>query len=150
MPKILGFLVLLVLAASVLACGSSLSVEDYAEECGEWNEDYAQSSSMNSVRNLEDALDEWNALAPPREVKALHDLRTEALKLSLEIAKENEELEDKLDDLRDELDDARRSQEDDIRDEMDDLRDEAEDRVEDLEDDLSRGGRRDLNDEGCI
>ena len=162
MPKILGVLVLLVLAASVLACGSSLSVEDYAEECSEWNEDY--SSSMNSVRDLEDALEDWDALSPPGEVKTLHDLRTQGLKLSLEIAKEREDLEDKLNDLQDELDDARRSEEDDIRDEMDDLRDEAQDRMEDLqddledlrddwedaEDDLSRGDRRDLDDENCI
>ena len=162
MSKVLIFIGLALFATSVLAC-SSMSLDDYAEECGEWNEDYS-SIYFGSVRDAEDALADWQALSPPGEVKQLHDLRESALKLYVEMAKEREALEDDLEDLQDELDDARRSQRDDIRDEMDDLRDDAEDRMDDLQDqlddlsddwedaeeDLSRRERRDLQSEGCL
>ena len=160
MVRFLGVMALAVLASSVMACGS-ITLEDYAEECGEWNEDYR---SASSVRDLEEALEDWNALSPPGEVKDLHDLRAQAIKLSLEKAEEREALEDQLEDLEDDLDDAKRSERNDIRDEMDDLRDEADDRIDDLndelqdledewedaEDELSRRDRRDLDDEDCI
>ena len=159
MAKLLSIMALLVLMSLVVSC-SSLSLDEYAEACGEWHEDYDDASS---VRDIEEALDEWNALSPPGEVKQLHDLGVSYLKLSLEFAKEQEALEDKLDDLQDELDDARRSQRDDIRDEMDDARDDADDRMDDLRDEmddlsddwedavdeLSRRERRDLQEEGC-
>ena len=162
MSKVLIFIASAVLATSALAC-SSLSLEDYAEECGEWTDDYG-SIYFGSVRDAEDALEDWQALSPPGELKQLHDLRESALKLYVEIAKERESLEDALDNLQDELDDARRSQRDDIRDEMDDLRDDSEDRMDDLqdqlddlsddwedaEDELSRRERRDLQSEGCL
>lgn len=152
----------LVLLALTLAC-SSMSLEDYAEECGEWQDDYGNIAS-DSLDDAEEALEYWNDLDPPGEVKSLHETREEALRLLLDIARESEELEDKLDDLRDELDDAPRSQREDVRDEMDDLRDEFEDRLEDLwdemedlgedyedeEDDLPRRVRRELQSEDCI
>ena len=155
-----GLLALLVLAATA-AC-SAMSLDDYAEECGEWVEEYE--SVGNDVSDLEDALEDWNALKPPGEVKRLHELRRDAIRLSLEIAQDYETLQDELDDLEDQLDDASRRERGDIRDEMDDLRDEAEDRTDDLrddlddvfddledeEDDLSRSERRELEREGCI
>ena len=159
---------LLVLLAATAAC-SSLSLEDYAEECGEWREDYDDVSpgsgySSGSVSDLEDALEDWNALSPPSEVQDFHNLAAESIRLVLELAREGEALEDQLDDLQDELDDARRSQRDDIRDEMDDLRDEQEDLLEDLFDrledlgddyedvidDMPRRVERELEDAGCI
>ena len=167
MFRILAFIPLLMLLTAV-AC-AAMSVEDYAEECGEWNEDYGELfgvtlSSSLSVRDLEEALDEWNALSPSGEVKGLHDIRAEGLRLVLETAEEWETLEDRLDDLRDELDDAPRSQRDDIRDQMDDLSDDQEDLVDDLRDrmddltddyedeldDLPRRVERELEDQDCI
>lgn len=162
MVRILGSMAIVFLVSSLLAC-SSMTLDEYAEECGEWNDDHG-SVFYGSVRDIEEALDEWNALSPPGEVRQLHDLRADALKLYLEIANEQEALEEDLEDLQDELDDARRSERDDIRDEMDDLREDAEDRIDDLEDeledlvdewedaedDLSRRDRRDLEDEDCI
>lgn len=167
MLKPLVFTVLLVILSTV-AC-ASMSLEDYAEECGEWADDYdslfgSSSSGSLSLSDLEDALEDWNALIPPGEVKALHDIRAEGYRMFLEAAEENEAFEDRLDDLRDELDDARRSQRDDIRDEMDDLIDDQEDlyddlwdRVDDLSDDfqdelddLPRRVERELEDAGCI
>lgn len=156
----LGVLTLLVLA-STAAC-ASMSLDDYAEECGEWVEDYEYVG--NDVSDLEDALEHWNALKPPGEVKRLHELRRDAIRLSLEIARDYETLQDELDELEGEVDDASRRERGDIRDEMDDLRDEADDRTADLrddlddllddledeEDDLSRRVRRELEREGCI
>ena len=167
MLKTLAIIPLLMLLAAV-AC-ASMSLEDYAEECGEWADDYrglfgGTAPSSLSVSDLEEALEDWNALSPPGEVKALHDIRAEGYRLFMEAAEENEVLEDRLDDLRDELDDAPRSQRDDIRDEMDDLSDEQEDLFEDLEDrlddlvddhqdeldDLPRRVERELEREDCI
>lgn len=164
MPKVLVLAALMSLLSVVIACGS-LSVEDYAEECYDWEDDYGYMSfDSGDVSDLEDALDDWNALSPPGEVKALHDIRAEMMKLGIQIAQEGETLEDQLDDLRDDMDDAPRRDWDDIRDEMDDRRDDYEDRVEDLwdqledlgddfedeMDDLPRSVERDLDDEGCF
>ena len=167
MLKTLVFTALLVLLSTV-AC-AAMSLEDYAEECGEWNEDYGELfggtlSSSLSVKDLEEALEEWNALSPPGEVGALHDVRAEAYRLFLDTTEENEALEDQLDDLRDELDDAPRRQQDDIRDRMDELSDEQEDLFDDLRDeldgldrdyqdafdDLPRRTERELGDQNCI
>ena len=167
MLKPLVFASVLVLLSTV-AC-ASMTLEDYAEECGEWNDDYGDLfggtlSSSLSVSDLEEALEEWDALSPPGEVSPLHDIRAEAYRLFLETAEENEALEDQLDDLRDELDDAPRSQRDDVRDEMDDVSDAQEDLFDDLRedlddldsdyqdafDDLPRRTERDLEAEGCI
>ncbi len=163
MRKILALTMLLV-ALSAVSC-ASMSLEDYAEECGEWRDDYGWiDPDSSSVSDLEDALEDWNALSPPGDVKAIHDLAAESLRLGLETAEEREELQDQLDDLQDELEDARRSQRDDIRDEMDDLSDEWEDLRDDLRDrlddlgddyedeldDLPRRVERELEREDCI
>ena len=167
MLKPLVFTVLLVLLSTV-AC-ASMSLEDYAEECGEWTDDYGNLfggsfSGSTDASDMEDALDDWNALSPPGEVKALHDIRAEGLRLLLEATEEYEALEDELDDLRDELDDAPRRDRDDIRDQMDDLSDDQydlfddlNDRIDDLEDDyqdelddLPRSVERELEREDCI
>ena len=144
MPQFLVILAMAVLAA-VLACGTSMDIDDYAEECGEWQDDYYGISSdalddwktpsptvgVRDWHNLhEDALDDWKALRPPGEVKEWHNLRTEAIEVSLEILKLQEEFEDKMDDLRDDLEDL-------------------SDDIEDAWDDLSRRDRRDLEREGC-
>ena len=163
MLKVLALPALLVFLVLTSAC-ASMSLEEYAEECGEWEDDYGYLSSSSSIADWQDALEDWDALSPPGEVKALHDIRTEGFRLYLKIAEENEAFEERLDDLQDELDDARRSERDDIRDDMDDLSDDQEDllddlweQVEDLNDDyedelddLPRGVERDLEREDCI
>ena len=172
MPKTLLFTALLVIFSTVACAGMTL--EDYAEACGEWEDDYrsqfgaaySSSSSMSSrdLSDLEEAMDEWNALSPPGEAKALHDISSEAVRLVVEFAEEAQNLHDQLDDLQDELDDAPRSQRDDIRDDMDDVSDEVEDLIDDLTDrlldlsddyedeldDLPRSVERELEREGCI
>ena len=159
MRKFLGVLTMVILGAAA-ACSTGLSLDDYAEECGEWQEDY---SDYYSLRDAEDALEDWEAIKPPSEVERLHDLRTSSLKLAIQFWEKQEELDDELDDLRDEREDARRSERGDIDDEMDDLRDDFDDEMEDLQDeaedlqdeaedewdDLSRRVRRDLEREGC-
>ena len=128
----------LLVLLSTLAC-TAMSLEDYAEECGEWRDDYGAllgGSLSGSPSDREDAVEDWNALSPPGEVKALHGLVAEALRLGLEATEEYEALEDEMDDLRDELDDAPRSQRDDIRDQIDDLSDAQEDLIDDLRDDM--------------
>ena len=137
--KVLVCLPVLLALLSSIACSSPLSLEDYAEECGDWRNDYGNIGSA-SVSDIEDALEDWDDLSPPDEVKGIHDMTADALRLTLDIAREGEDLEDKLDDLRDELDDAPSSQRDDIRDEMDDLQDEYEDRIDDLQDELEELG----------
>ncbi|MDE2780688.1 MAG: hypothetical protein OXI91_13570 [Chloroflexota bacterium] len=158
----------LVVILSTAAC-ASMSLEDYAEECGEWVDDYGDIGDIGSLSSfdpddLEDALEDWNALSPPGEVKAIHDIRYQVVQLILQAAERGQALEDHLDDLRDELDDAPRSQRDEIRDYMDDLEDELEDELEDLRDelddlsddyedafeDLPRSVERELEAEDCI
>ena len=168
MLKPLVFAALLVLLSTV-ACGGGMSLEDYAEECGEWAEDYGDlfrgtSPGSLSASDLEEALEEWEALSPPGEVKGFHEVKGQLLRAVLEAVEEVGELEDELDDLRDELDDAPRREREEIRDKMDDLRDDQEEVFEDLQDrmddltddydneldDLPRRTERDLEDEGCI
>ena len=163
----------LLVIVSTVAC-AGMTLEDYAEACGEWEDDYrsqfsaaySSSSSMSSrdLSDLEEAMEEWNALSPPGEAKALHDITSEAVRLTFDYAEEARNLNDLLDDLQDELDDAPRSQRDDIRDEMDDLVDERQDLFDDLSDrlvdlsddyedeldDLPRSVERELEGEGCI
>lgn len=167
MLKPLALAALLVILSAV-ACGG-MSLEDYAEECGEWSDDYGNqfrgtSPGSISPSDLEEALEEWDALSPPGEVKAIHDVRADLLRVILETVEEGQELEDELDDLRDELDDAPRSQREEIRDQMDDLRDDREDLFDDLQDrmedlnedyedeldDLPRRVERELEREDCI
>lgn len=170
MLKALVFAALLVLMSTV-AC-ASMSLEDYAEECGEWEDDYGNlfdgsfsgSLSASDFSDMEEAQQEWQALSPPGEVKAFHDLRTESFELFLAAAVEWDELEDELDDLQDELDDAPRRERDDIRDELDDLGDEQADLLDDLWEeladlsadyldeleDLPRRVERELESEDCI
>ena len=40
MRRVLSIFVLLPLLAIMAACGGGLEPEDYAEECGEWVDDY--------------------------------------------------------------------------------------------------------------
>lgn len=164
-PKVLVLAALLALLSTV-AC-ASMSLEDYAEECGDWEDDYGSplyGTFSGSISDMEDALDDWNALSPPGEVKAIHDIRANALGMILETAREIDDLDDQLDNLWDEYDDARRSQRDDIQDDIDDLNDDKQDllddlwdRIEDLDDDfqderddLPRRVERELEDEDCI
>ncbi len=162
MGRLMSIFILFPLLAIMAACGGGgLDPDDYAEECGEWVDDYRY--DINSERDWENAIDDWNAIKPPGELKRLHELRGESLKLGFELFKEYEELEDELDDLRDEMEDARRSERREIEDEMDDLRDDLEDRTEDMqdeledlqdeiadeEDDLPRRLRRTLSSEDC-
>ena len=162
MLRVLTIAALLALLLAV-ACSSALSLEDYSEECGDWQGDHGDLSSA-SVSDAEDALEDWNALKPPGEAKTLHDIRAEALRLSVEIAQETEGFEDRMDDLQDELDEASRSRRDAIRDQMDALQDERTDQMDDLWDRmddlgdqyqdaldaLPRRVERDLQDGGCI
>ena len=170
MLKALAFAALLLLL-STAAC-AAMSLEDYAEECGEWEDDYGDlfdgsfsgSLSASDFSDMEEAQQEWRDLSPPGEVKALHDLRTEGFDVFLAAALEWDELEDELDDLRDELDDAPRRERDDIRDEMDDVSDEQADLFDDLWEeladlsmdyqdeleDLPRRVERELESEDCI
>ena len=163
MSKFLGLLALVVLVGTA-GCGGGMSLDDYAEECGEWREDYGSWFSPGDPDDKEDALEDWKALNPPGEAKDLHETRTKVLELTLEAMEKSAELYEDMEDLRDERDDARRSERREIDDEIDDLQDEMEDLWEDLgdeledlqdeaedaEDDLSRRDRRTLDDEGCI
>ena len=68
MLKILALPALLVLLLSAAAC-ASMSLEDYAEECGEWTDDYGNLfggsfSGSTDASDMEDALDDWNAPQP--------------------------------------------------------------------------------------
>lgn len=161
----LKFLVLpaLLVLALTMAC-SSLSVEDYAEWCGEWEDDYNNVfDGDGDLSDMEDALEEWNAVNPPGEVKELHDLVADFMRAVIDIAEQGEDLEDQLDDLEDELEDAPRRQRDDIRDEIEDVEDELEDLqedfwdeifplagdIEDVKEDLPRRVQRELEREDC-
>ena len=160
MRKYLGFLALAVLMAAIAACGGGQDVDNYAEDCGEWESEFG---SYSDVEDVEDALEEWEEIEVAGDVKNLHNLRTSGLKISLEYMEKKEELDEKLDELRERRDDARRSERDDIDDEIDDLQDEFEDEVDELEDqfddlrddaeeewdDLSPRNQRDLSGEGC-
>ena len=162
----LKFLMLpaLLVVAFTMACSSSLSLDEYAEWCGELHEDYDISlDGSSSAADVEEALEEWKAVNPPEEVKELHDLTAEAFGVYIALAEQGEDLEDRMDDLKDDLEDAPRSQRDDIEEEIEDLEDEVEDLrltylaqitplvrdAEDLKEDLPRRVERVLEREDC-
>ena len=160
------------------ACVGRLSVEEYAEECGEWWDNHEHVLGPGEglkVRYLEDALEDWNALDPPGEVSRAHEVWTEALELKLKQTEVMDSLEDKLDDMDDLSEDiedaAERGEPTYIRgyisEEVDDLRDEYNDQVDDLyglikkteglaseesdaSDDLPRRVRRKLEEGRCL
>ena len=146
-----------------------MSVEEYAEECGEWWDNHED--RLDSTKDLKDALADWRSLDPPAELDRFHNFGIEALELNLERAEVMDSLDDKLDDmddLREKLAEAtRRRERSDIEQEMLDLHDEADDQLDyledlgddiedfaddepDLLDDLPRRVRRKLEEGGCL
>ena len=137
MQKLYALAAPLVIISSA-AC-SSMSLEDYAEECGEWSDVYdSLALGSSSLPAMEDAREDWNALNPPGEVKAFHDLRTESLRLGLEFAGGRDDIRDRLYDRSDALVD--------LWNRLNDLGDEYEDEL----DDLPRIVERELEAGGCI
>ncbi len=189
----------LLLALTLAACGGGLSLDDYAEECGEWEEDYPSfrtwdvseedfeaedieqlmaflvlaaafastngegdsffdvSETDETEEDAEEALaaqEDWDAINPPGEVKALHDIRATVLELAVDASEKAVELADRMDELQDNPDDMEDLLPDledfleglvDTQDELLDLRDDLEEEWEDL----SSGVQGDLMDEGC-
>ena len=155
MRRIWWLLALLALAA-VVACGSSLTVEEYAEECGEILEDlndvdisisgfdpsdvFYYASDIDDIEDISDAIDdikeyigEYKALSPPSELQEFHEARVAMLDFA-----EGEMLavlEDALS-IAEELLDAYEDDDDDaVEDLLEEIAD-LEDDFEDLEDDF--------------
>ena len=157
MHKFIGLMALLVLAATV-ACGG-MSVEDYAEECGElfntsrygnmavifWSSDAEGAldfaETEDDFDDADDALEDWKALSPPGELKDYHDAQTGIIELSIYTFQKLTDLSDELDDLRR---DARRSEGGDFDDQIEDLVDELDD-LRDDRDNARRSEREDLD-----
>lgn len=148
---------------AVIACGSSLTVEEYAEECGDIIEDIGDvgipvdgfdptsiayySSDLDDIDDIQEAIDdtkeymgEYKSLSPPSELQDFHDARVALLTLTedeifplLEDALSISE--DVIDAYQDEDYDAIEDLEDDLQDLEDDF-DDLEDDLEDLRDDL--------------
>ncbi len=142
MRNILGFLALSVLLAAV-ACGGGLDLDDYAEECYDWEDDYR---SISDLGDAEDALEDWKAIKPPGDVNTLHNIRTDALELSIAYLEKQEEFDENVAELMEKRDESRRAERDEIDDEIEDLKDDFEDETEDLLDEFE-GLRDDARDE---
>ena len=167
MYKLIGAMTMLFLA-SVACIGTftgwgKLSVEEFAEKCGGIVGE--ASSYGESAEEYQAALDEWNSLKPPNELKRYHDLYGKLMALALQIKQEEEAFEDELNVLQDQRDDPKRSPSQlseidadiaglrrESRERLNDLRDKLYDESNDLFDEIEdmRGRiRRALQDEGC-
>ena len=95
MARLLGFLVLLTLAAAV-ACGDGrMSVSEYAMACGALGDDIDQGTVLGDVSDfsgaisfLEASLDRLEELNPPEELQRLHELKVTGSELALSVLKE--------------------------------------------------------------
>lgn len=153
MQRIWWLLAALALAA-VIACGQSLTVEEYAEECGEILEDledldisvigfdpsdvlyYASDPDdiddiMDGIDDVKESFGEYKALSPPSDLQEFHEAQVALMNFT-----EGETLaviEDAMSIAEDLLDAYEDGDEDEIEDLMDELED-LEDDFEDLED----------------
>ena len=162
MGKIRWLLAALALAA-VVSCGSSLSVEEYAEECGEILEDLNDadvsiggidpsdvvyySSDPDDIDDIREAIDElkeyigeYKALSAPSDLREFHEARVAVLDFAegemLTILEDTASIaEDLIDAYEDGDEDEVEGLLDDIEDLEDDF-DDFEDELEDLLEDL--------------
>ena len=175
MSKI-AFVLALLAVMAVIACGGSLTVEEYAEECGEVLEDLQDAGysvfgldpsdiyynyDPDDIEDFRDELDDvkdvigqYKSLSPPSELADFHDARVESLSFwEGEIIPLIEDSLSLGEDLYDAYEDDDGDRIDDIRDDLDDLQDdyydlmdENEDIADDLEDAIDDLSSRDRRD----
>ena len=157
MRRIWWLLAMMTLAA-VIACGSSLTVEEYAEECGEILEDLNDadisiggfdpsdvayySSDPDDIDDIRDAIDdlkeyigEYKALSPPSELREFHEARVATLDfVEGEMIAILEDTASIAEDLIDAYEDRDEDEVEDLMDEIQDLEDDLEDFEDELED----------------
>ena len=179
MNKLAVFLVLLGLFAMVACGGDRLSLDEYAEECGdladELNDgfDLGSNPSSNVTEVLEDfgdAINDFKNLNPPADLDRVHELYAEASEFALSAIQDSDlieyleefgELQEDIEDL--DFDDQMERMEDfqdDWEDRLDELEDSFEDYEDELEDiqdemeeeldDLHPDDLEVLSDEGCL
>ena len=154
MRRIILVLILASLAVSIACGGQRLSVDEYAEECGDvadelddgFNIDvYYADDLVETFEAIEDALEVFKSLNPPEEVEYLHNLKVEAAELALKGLRDTDflnlskELSEILEEIEDEdLDyDDRRDKMEDFEDKWEDKIDEMEDKFDEYEDELN-------------
>ena len=179
MNKLAVFLVLLGLFAMVACGGDRLSLDEYAEECGDLADELNDgfdlganpSSSVTDIfEDFEEAINDFTTLNPPEDLERLHELYVEASETALsaiqdsdlvKFVEELQELEDDIEDLDydDQMDRMEDFQDDweDRLDEMEESFEDIEDQMEDFEedieeelDDLHPDDYEILSDEGCL
>lgn len=162
MHRITWILAVMALAA-VIACGQSLTVDEYAEECGEILEDLNDadisiggfdpsdvayySSDADDIDDIRDAIDElkeyigeYKSLSPPSDLKEFHEARVAVLDFAggemLSILEDTTSI---VEDLIYAYEDGDEDEIEDLLDEIEDLEDDYddfEDELEDLAEDL--------------
>lgn len=173
MPRILGALILAVLAA-ILACGGAeqLTVREYAEECGDLGVRVSGANldlddifedpddSEEAIERIRDVLREYKRLNPPASLQEFHDARVEAFDFldseMLPILEDTFSLmEDTLSALEDgDVDELEEIQEkfEEYEDEIEDLEEEFDELVAEAEEefeDLSSRNQEILEDSDC-
>ncbi len=148
MPRII-LLILLVTLGAVIACGQSLTVEEYAEMCGEIQEDLDdveyimgididdafRYNDYDELQDMEEDLEEYRdligqykSLNPPSGLEELHEVEVEAIDLiEGELLGIVEDALSKSRDLLEASDDEDYDKVDDLQDELEDLEAEYDD-----------------------
>ncbi len=175
MPRMLGILILVSLAAIIACGGSRMTVREYAEECGYIFEeahsfnpfsffdiyDYEYADDGNeAIEDLKQLIRDFKALNPPTELQDFHDTRVAVLESSEEKALPI------LEDALSLMEDAQSAVEDDDEDKLEELEEKAEelqDKFEEFEEfeelaadageareDLSSINREILRDSDCF
>lgn len=143
---------------AVIACGQSLTVEEYAEECGEILEDLNDadisiggfdpsdiayySSDLDDLDDISDGIDdlkayigEYKALSPPSDLQEFHEARVAMLEFAEgEMLAVLEDATSIAEDLFDAYEDGDEDEIEDLLEEIEDLEDDFEDFEDDLED----------------
>lgn len=158
----IGFVLALLAVIAVIGCGSSMSFDEYAEECGEILEDLQDAdysvlglepSDINyyydpdDIEDLRDQLDDvkdiigrYKSLNPPSDLRDFHDARVASLSLwEDEVVPLIEDFLSIGEDLFDAYEDDDYDRIEDLRDDLEELQDEyddIEDENEDIDDDL--------------
>ena len=95
MARLLGVLTILIAIAAAACDDGRLSVEEYAEACGDLGESVGQGLGVEVVEDfsdaidfLEDTLDGLQELNPPEELERLHSLKVAGSELALGVLRE--------------------------------------------------------------
>lgn len=144
MKIVMTMLILSALALAVACGGARLSIDEYAEECGDVADElndahdidvYYVEDLSEEFEDIKEAVSELKALNPPEDLENLHNLRVDAAELVLEGLEKTNFL-DMSKELAEMLEDVDYMDYDDRRDRMEDFEDKWDDRIDEMGDEF--------------